>query len=151
MSIQILGSSVFLLLSCKRVLYIWGINPLSDKLFAAIFSCLVSGLLILLMVSFAVPKTYSLIESHLFFLYFYFLGEWYMKTLVGYMSENVLPMFSSRSFTVSCFILKCWSYFEFIFLHGERVCSNFIDLHKAVQLSQHHLLKRLFFSCYIFL
>ena len=27
-----------------------------------------------------------------------------------------------------------------------RACCNFIDLHVAVQLSQHHLLRRLFFS-----
>ena len=31
-------------------------------------------------------------------------------------------------------------------MYGVRECSNFIDLHAAVQLSQHHLLKRLFFS-----
>ena len=41
------------------------------------------------------------------------------------------------------------SHFEFI-VYGVRVCSTFIDLHVAVQLSQHHLLKRLFpveYSC----
>ena len=59
------------------------------------------------------------------------------------MSENVLPMFSSRSFMVSCLIFKSLSPFQFIFVYGERVCSNYIDLHVAVQLSQHHLLKRL--------
>ena len=36
-------------------------------------------------------------------------------------------------------------------VHGVRVCSNFIDLHVVVQLSQHHLLKRLSFSHFIFL
>ena len=41
--------------------------------------------------------------------------------------------------------------FYFIFVNGERVCSNFIDLHAAVQVSQHHLLKRLTFSHCIFL
>ena len=42
------------------------------------------------------------------------------------------------------------SSFEFISVHGVRMCSNFIDLHAAVQLSQYHLLKRLFpilYSC----
>ena len=66
------------------------------------------------------------------------------------MSENVLPMFSSRSFTVSCLIFKCLSHFEFIFVHAVRVCSSFIDLHAAVQFSQGHLLKTLFpilYSC----
>ena len=43
------------------------------------------------------------------------------------------------------------SHFEFIFVYGVRMCSNFIDLRAAVQLSQHHLLKRLFSSpLYIF-
>ena len=39
---------------------------------------------------------------------------------------------------------KSLSHFEFIFVHGVRVCSSFIDLHAAVQFSQHHFLKRLF-------
>uniref|UniRef100_A0A8D0XQD7 Transmembrane protein n=1 Tax=Sus scrofa TaxID=9823 RepID=A0A8D0XQD7_PIG len=60
------------------------------------------------------------------------------------MSENVLPMFSSRSLMVSSPIFKSLSHIEFIFVHGVRVCSSFIDLHVAVQFSQHHLLKRLF-------
>ena len=67
------------------------------------------------------------------------------------MSENVLPMFSFRSFMVSCLILKSLSHFEFIFLYVVRVCSNFIDLHAAVQLSEHHSLKRLSFLHCIFL
>ena len=45
------------------------------------------------------------------------------------------------------------SHFEFNFVYGVRECSNFIDLHAAVQLSQHHLLKRLSFfivySCFL--
>ena len=57
----------------------------------------------------------------------------------------------SRSFVVACLMFKSLSHFEFIFVHGVRVCSNFIDLHSAVQLSQHHLLKRLSFSHFIFL
>ena len=61
------------------------------------------------------------------------------------MSENSLPMFFSRSFMVSCLILKTLSHFEFIFVYGVRMCSNFIDVHVAVQLSQHHLLKGLCF------
>ena len=46
---------------------------------------------------------------------------------------------------VSCLIFRSSNHFEFIFLYGVRECSNFIDLHAAVQLSQHHLLKRLSF------
>ena len=49
---------------------------------------------------------------------------------------------------VSCLISKSSSHFEFIFVHGVRVCSNVIDLHAAVQLSQHHLLNKLFSPLY---
>ena len=62
------------------------------------------------------------------------------------MSENVLPMVSSRSLMVSCLTFKSFSHFEFILVHGVRVCSSFIDLHAAVQVSPQHLLKRLSFS-----
>ena len=70
------------------------------------------------------------------------------------MSENVLPTFSSKSLMVSCRIFKSLSHFEFIFVYDVRVCSNFIDLHAVVQLSQQHLLKRLHFphciySCFL--
>ena len=52
---------------------------------------------------------------------------------------------------VSCLTYKSLSHFQFIFVHGLRVCSSFIGLHVAVQFSQHHLLKRLSFSYFIFL
>ena len=52
---------------------------------------------------------------------------------------------------VSCLIFKSLSHFQFIFVYGMKVCSNFIDLHAAVQLSQHHLLKRLSFPQCMFL
>ena len=48
------------------------------------------------------------------------------------MSEQVLAMFSSRSFMASCLMFKSLSHFEFIFGHDVRVCSNFFDLHAAV-------------------
>ena len=61
------------------------------------------------------------------------------------MSENVLLMFCYRSFMVFCLIFKGLSHFEFIFVYGMEVYSNIIDLHMAVQFSQHPLLKRLSF------
>ena len=70
------------------------------------------------------------------------LGDWLKKTLIWFMSENVLLMLSS-SFMVSCLMFKSLSHFEFIFVHGVRVYSEFIDLHAALQLSQHHLVNRL--------
>ena len=47
-------------------LYILEINPLSVDLFANIFSHSVGCLLVLFIVSFAVQKLLSLIQSHLF-------------------------------------------------------------------------------------
>ena len=67
------------------------------------------------------------------------------------MSENVLPMFSSKSFMVSCLIFKCLSHLECIFVCGMKECSNFIHFHAVVQLSQQQLLKRLSFFHYIYL
>ena len=115
--------------------------------FANICSQSVGCLFVLLMVSFAVQKLVSLIRSHFFIFTFtsLALGDWFKKILLRFMSENVLPIFSSRTFIVSCLIFKSLSHFEFIFVYGVRECSNFIDLHVAVQLSQHHLLKRLSF------
>ena len=60
------------------------------------------------------------------------------------MSKSVLPRFSSRSFITSSLEFKFLIHFELIFLvYGIREFSNFILLHRAVQFSQHHLLKRL--------
>ena len=58
-----------------------------------------------------------------------------MKTQLQFMSENALLMFPSKSFMVLCLIFKSLSYFNFIFVCGVRLCSHFIDLHAALQLS----------------
>ena len=64
------------------------------------------------------------------------------------MSESVLPMFSSRSFTVYGLTFRSLIHFEFIFVYGVRRCSSFILLQVVDQFSQHDLLKRLsFFHC----
>ena len=60
------------------------------------------------------------------------------------MSDSVLPMLSSKSFTVSGLIFR--SLICFIFVHGLRECSNFNLLDVAVQFSQHHLLNKTVFS-----
>ena len=88
------------------------------------------------MVSFAVLKLVSLIKSHLFLFAFISiaLGDRPKKTLVRFMSENVLPMFSSRNFMVSCLIFNSLIHFEFMFVYDVRMCSNFIDIHVAVRL-----------------
>ena len=83
--------------------------------------------------------------------FFLFLLPWGTKKLVWFTSENVLPVISSSSLMMSCLSFKSLSHFELIFVYGERVCSDLIDLYLAVQLSQYHLLKRLSFSYCIFL
>ena len=113
---------------------------MSVALFANIFSQSEGCLFILLVVYFAVQKHLSLTRSHLFI---FTLGGGSKKILLWFMSESVLPMFSFNSFTVSVFTLRLLIHLEFIFVYGVRECSNFILLHVAVQLSKHHLLKKL--------
>ena len=62
----LMGLIVFLILRCRRCLYILEIKPLSVASFASIFSYSMGCLFILFRVSFAVQKPLSLIRSHLF-------------------------------------------------------------------------------------
>ena len=100
------------------------------------------------MVSFSVQKLLSLIESHLFVLVFISitLRSRSKKMQLQFMSRSVLSMFSSKSCIVSSLTFRSLIHFAFILMCGVRECSNFILLHVVVQFSQHHLLKRLFFS-----
>ena len=96
-------------------------------------------------VSLSVQKLISLIRYHLFIFAFISvaLGDWPKKTLLQFTSENVLLMFSSRSFMALCLMFKFLRHFELIFVYGMRVCSNFISLCVTVQLFQYHWPKRL--------
>ena len=127
-------------------LYIfWLLTPSSTAQFVNIFSHSVGCLFILLTVFFGMQKFLNLIRFHLLIFAFisFALGDWSKKILLRFISENVLPMFSFRSFMVSCLIFRSLSYFEFIFVYGVRECSNFIDLHASVRPSQHYFLKKL--------
>ena len=110
------GLFVLLILSCMSCLCILEINPLLVTLFANIFSHSIGCLLVLLMVSFAVQNLLSLVRSHLFIFPFisFALGDLSRKILLRFMSENVLPMFSSRSFMVSCLIFRSLNHLEFV-------------------------------------
>ena len=145
------GLLAFLLLSCMS-LYILEIRPLSFASFETIVSHSVSHLFVYFL-SFAVQQLFGLIRSHqfIFILNSIALGDWPVKTFIRWMSENVLPVFSSRSLMASCLIFKSFSHFELIFVHAVRVCSSFIALHASVQVSQQCLLKRLSFSHFTFL
>jgi len=114
---------------------------LSVVSFAVIFSHSEGCLLILFTVSFAVQNVLSLIKSHLFTFVFISITLW----------DEILLMFSSKSFVVSGLTFKSLIYFEFIFVYGFIKCSSFILLQVAVQFSQHPLLKRLSFLYCIFL
>ena len=93
------------------------------------------------MASFAVARALTLIRSHLYIFVFISIALRLTKEIIGMI--YVLSIISSRSFIVFFLILKSLSHFEFIFVCGVRMCSNFTDLNAAVQLSQYHLLKRL--------
>ena len=96
------------ILSCKSCWYVLEVNPLSVALFANIFSYSEGHPFIFFKVSFAVQKLLSLIRSHLFIFVFIFItlvgGS--KKILLQFMSKNVLPIFSSKSFIVSSLTLR---------------------------------------------
>ena len=147
------GLLLFLLLSCMSCLYTLEIKPLLVALFKTIYYFLPfcrSSLpfFFFFFVSFAVQKLVSLIRSFWFIFVSVTLGDWPKETFVRLMSENGFPTFSSRNFDVSCLNLY---HFEFISVHGVRVCSSFIDLYAAAWFSLNHFLKILSFSHFIFL
>ena len=113
-----IGLLAFLLLSYISCLYTLEIKPLSVASFETIFSHSLACLFFFLMVSFVVQKLVSLIRFHWFIFAFISvaLGDWPKKTFVRLMSENVLPMFSSRSLMVSCLMFKSLSHFQSIFV-----------------------------------
>ena len=98
-------------------MYIFEINSLSVASFAIIFSHSEGCLFTLLIVSFFVQKLLSLIRSHSFIFAFISitLGGGSQRILLRFMSESVLPMFSSRIFIVSGFTVRSLIHFEFIF------------------------------------
>ena len=124
---------VAFLLSCMNYLYILEIEFLSIA-YADIFSFHMLSFN-LFMFSLTMQKLVSLIRSYLFIFLFYFycLGRRTLKTLVQFMSENILPLLSSRGVMMSWFMLNILSHFAFIFAYGVTLCSNFTDLHAAVQ------------------
>ena len=83
----LIGSSIFLVLSCMSCLYILEINSLSVVSFAITFSHSEGCLFTLLIVSFVVQKLLSLIRSHLFLFVFISitLGDSSKKILLQFM------------------------------------------------------------------
>ena len=91
-------------------------------------------------------------RSHLFILSFMslVLGDISMKILLCEISEIFLPMFSSRTFMLLRLIFKSLIHLEFIFVYGVTWWLSFIFLHVAIQIFQHHLLKRLLLLHFMF-
>ena len=147
--LPIFGLNFFSAVELYELIIFLKITPFLVAL-ANIFFQLIDYLFFLFMVSFAVQKLLSLIMSCSFIFAFIsvFLGELPKKALVQFMSENILPKFSTRSFMVSCLMFKSLIHFEFIFVHNVKMCSNFIDLYVVVQFSHCCLLKRLFLILY---
>ena len=117
------------------------------------FSHIVGSLFILMLFSLAMKKLFNLMRSHLFIHFFMSLalGDRSVRLLLHGIPEIFLPMFSSRTFMVLRLIFKSFIHLEFIFVYGVSWWSSFIFLHVAVQISQHHLLKRLFLLHFMFL
>ena len=127
-------------------LYIFDIKPLSEVSLANMFSHTVGYLFILILFSLAIEKFFILMRYHLFILSFMSLalGDIFMEMLLCGISDISLSTFSSRTFMVSQFIFKSFIYLEFIFVYVVSWWLSFIFLHLSVQISEQHLLKRLF-------
>ena len=130
--------------SCEFFIY-FGDQALAWGIISKYVSHTVGSLCNLVLFSLAMQKLFILMRSHLFILSFMSLalGDMSVRMLQRGMSEIFLPMVSSRTFMVSQLIFKSFIHLEFIFVYGVSWWSNFIFLHVAVQISQHHLLKRL--------
>ena len=117
------GSFIFLELNCRSYLYIFKNNSLFIASFAIIFSNSEGCLLTLLIVPFVVQKLLILIRPHLSIFAFIssILGGGSLRIQLWFMSESVLPMFSSRSFIVSGLTYRSLIHFEFIFVYGIRI------------------------------
>ena len=104
---------VLFLLNCTSCLYILKLSPCWSHLLQ-MFSPSLLVVFILFIVFFPVQKLISLIRSHLLIFVFISiaLGDWSKKTWVWFMSENILPMFSSKSFMVSSY-LSFFLFFSF--------------------------------------
>ena len=113
--------------SCEFFMYfgdqalVWGI--IGKYIFPYIWFPFIS-----LMFSSAVQKHFILMKSHLFILFLMSLalGDILVKILLHGISENFLPMFSSRTFMVSWLIFKSFIHLEFIFVYGVSWWLSFI-------------------------
>ena len=133
----LIGSFIFLELSCRSCLYIFEISCLSVASFAIIFSDSEGCLFTLLIVSFVVQKLRSICLFLLLFPIFLEMGH--RGSCCG-LCRRVFCLCSPLG--VLCFTFRSLIHFEFTFVYGVRKCSSFILLQVVDQFSQHCLLKR---------
>ena len=121
---------------------------MSELSLANIFFHMVGSVFNLFMFSLAEQKFCIWMTSHVFILSFMSLAleGVSVKILLCGISETLLPLFSSRTFMVSRPIFKYFIHLEFILVYGVGWWSSFFFLHVLFQISQHQLLKRLFFT-----
>ena len=123
-------------------LYILEIKPLSVASFE-IFSPSLQ-LIFLFVASFVIQRLISLCPIRLFRLLFLLPCKTQESVATIYIRERFAYVLFYEFYDVmSC--LSVLAILSFFCVCGVRVSSSFIDLHVAVQLSQHHLLKRLSF------
>ena len=110
------GLFILILLDVISCLQILVTNPLSVRSFANIFSQLVGYLFAMFIVSYAVQKHLTLSRSHSFIFAFIsiILGDGFKKMLLWFMSECILPKFSSKSFIVSGLTFRSLIHFKLI-------------------------------------
>ena len=130
------------MLSCISCLYVLNINSFSDLSFQNILSHSVCSLFTWLLVSFAVLKPFSLIQSNLsIFTFVALCKETYPKKIAKTEDKEHIASISSYKF----YGFKSLIHFRLIFVYGVRKQSSLILLNVAVQFSQNYLLKRLYF------
>ena len=145
----LIGLFVFLILSCMSCLYILEIN-LCQLFHLQLFLRVVFQSCLL----FSVQKLLSFIRSHLFIFVFIsiMLGNGSEGIFLWFMSKNVLPTVSSKSFIDSGLTFKFLIHFDFIYVYGVRKCSSFILLVVAVHFSliEEAVFYRLYFlACFV--
>ena len=109
----LIGSFIFLELSCRSCLYNFDINSLSVASFAIIFSHSEGCLFTLLIVFFIVQKL--LTRSHLFIFYFQYSERLGHRGSCCDLCRRVFCLFSSRSFIDFGLTFRSFIHFEFIF------------------------------------